>query len=95
MTLMPYRPADTVRSLSCIESEISMQKFTIAFFAAALVTATAFSVSAQTLSPGSASIHAQIKNATPIIERAACTGRTGSHGCGAGFVWNGRRCVPC
>ena len=22
-------------------------------------------------------------------------GRTGGHGCGAGFIWNGARCVPC
>jgi hypothetical protein len=95
MTLMLFGPADRVSPPSCIESEINMQKFALAFFAAALVMATAYSVSAQTMSPGSAGFHAQIKNATPIIQQAACTGRTGGHGCGAGFVWNGRRCVPC
>ena len=72
-----------------------MQKFAIAFFAAALVMATAYSASSQTMSPGSAGFHAQIKNATPMIQQAACNGRTGGHGCGPGHVWNGNRCVPC
>jgi hypothetical protein len=75
--------------------EINMQKFAIAFFAAALVMATAYSASSQTMSRGSAGFHAQIKNATPIIQQAACIGRTGGHGCGPGHVWNGNRCVPC
>ncbi len=65
-----------------------MQKFAMAFIAAALVMATAYSVSAQTMSPSSVGFHAQIKNATPIIQQAACTGRTGGHGCGAGLAWN-------
>jgi hypothetical protein len=72
-----------------------MQKLTMTLLGAVLVLATAYSASAQTMSPGSAGFHAQLKNATPVIQQAACNGRTGGHGCGAGFVWNGRRCVPC
>jgi hypothetical protein len=101
MMLLLLGTADRLRSLSCTDvflaskSEISMQKFATTLLAAALVTATAYSVSAQTISPGSAGFHAQIKNATPLIQQAACNGRTGGHGCGPGHVWNGNRCVPC
>ena len=56
--------------------------------------AMAMTASAQTQSQGAASFHS-LKDATPIVHRAACTGRTGGHGCGPGWVWNGARCVRC
>ena len=34
-------------------------------------------------------------NPTPVIQPLDCQGTTGSMGCGAGWVWNGNRCVPC
>jgi hypothetical protein len=73
-----------------------MRKIALTLTAAALVLGTlAITANAQTQSLGAASFHAQMKNATPTITRAACNGRTGGHGCGAGFIWNGARCVPC
>jgi hypothetical protein len=63
--------------------------------------ALAISASAQTQSPGAASFHAQLQNATPIVKKAACNGMTGGHGCGGGYVWacgpygGNCRCVRC
>lgn len=72
-----------------------MRKIALTLTAAALALGTlAITANAQTQSQGVAAFHAQIKNATPIIT-AACSGRTGGHGCGPGWVWNGARCVPC
>lgn len=72
-----------------------MRKIALTLTAAALALGTlAIAANAQTQSQGAAGFHAQIKNATPIIA-AACNGRTGGHGCGPGWVWNGARCVPC
>ena len=73
-----------------------MRKFALTLTAAELALgAAAIAASAQTQSQGAAGFHAQLKNATPIITQAACTGRTGGHGCGPGWVWNGARCVHC
>ncbi len=73
-----------------------MRKIALTSTAAALVLGTfAITANAQTQSLGAAGFHAQMKNATPMVTQAACTGRTGSHGCGPGFVWNGARCVRC
>jgi hypothetical protein len=53
-------------------------------------------VEAQTQWLGAKSLHAQLKNATPIIKEAACNGRTGHCGCGAGFISAcGNRCCHC
>jgi hypothetical protein len=74
---------------------MSMRKVALTLTAAAFALgATAMVASAQTQSNGAASL-GSLKNATPLIIRAACTGRTGGHGCGPGFVWNGNRCVRC
>jgi hypothetical protein len=61
---------------------------------------TVLAASAQTQQPGAASLHAQIKNATPIVTQTACHG-PGAH-CRAGFVqrcgfprFPHCRCVPC
>jgi len=73
-----------------------MRKLTIILAAAAFVLGSmAITANAQTQAPGAASIHAQIQNATPVIRKAACNGRTGVYGCGPGWVWNGYRCVRC
>jgi hypothetical protein len=74
-----------------------MRKFVMTAAAAALVLgATAFAANAQAQYPGAGSIHAQIKNASPI-EKAACQG-WGAH-CPPGYVWScgpwGCRCRPC
>ena len=73
-----------------------MRKIALTLTAAAFVFGTfAIAANAQTHSLGAAGFHAQMKSATPIVTLAACNGRTGGHGCGAGFIWNGARCVPC
>jgi hypothetical protein len=75
-----------------------MRKLTMILTAAALVLGTmAIAANAQTQSPGAASFHAQIRNATPL-KQAACRGRWGPY-CPPGWVracgpW-GCRCVPC
>jgi hypothetical protein len=53
--------------------------------------------SAQTQALGAANIHTQIRNATPIIKKAACNGTTGAYGCGPGLIWSSsvHACVPC
>jgi Spy/CpxP family protein refolding chaperone len=66
-----------------------MRKLTMTLTAAALILgAMAVGANAQTQSSGAASVHAQIKNATPIQE-AACRG-FGPY-CGPGFT---RVCGP-
>jgi hypothetical protein len=73
-----------------------MKKLTVTLSAAVLVLGTmAITANAQTQAQGAASFHAQLKNATPIIKKAACNGTTGAYGCGPGWVWNGYRCRPC
>ena len=76
-----------------------MRTLALTLTAAALVLGTmAMTASAQTQSPGAASLHALLKNATPIAKPAACNGRTGSEGCGPGWVWRcewGCKCVRC
>jgi hypothetical protein len=62
--------------------------------AALLFVATALTANAQNQRLGSDGMHA-LKNATPIVHPIACRGWTGRHGCGPGWIWNGRRCVPC
>ena len=71
-------------------------KLAMTLTAAALLLGTmAVTADAQNQRLGSPGIFA-LKNATPIpAQPAACNGRTGGHGCGAGFIWNGRRCVRC
>ena len=74
---------------------MTMRKLTVTLTVAALAFATmAMTASAQTQSQGAASLKA-LKNATPVIQKAACNGGTGGHGCGPGWVWNGARCVRC
>jgi hypothetical protein len=74
---------------------MTMQKFALTATAAALALGTmAVMASAQTQSRGAASFNS-LKNATPVIQRVACDGRTGGHGCGPGWIWNGARCVRC
>ena len=69
-----------------------MRKLTLTLTAAVLVLGTiAMTASAQTQEPGAASLHAQLKNATPIVKQAACNGTTGRYGCGPGWV---RMCGP-
>ena len=73
-----------------------MRKLTITLTATVLAFgAMALTASAQTQAPGAASLNSQLKNATPWVHKAACNGATGGHGCGAGWVWNGARCVRC
>jgi hypothetical protein len=81
--------------LFCNWEAEDMRKLTVTLSAAALALATmAMTAGAQTQSQGAAGFKL-LKNATPVIHQAACNGRTGGHGCGAGFVWNGARCVRC
>jgi Spy/CpxP family protein refolding chaperone len=73
-----------------------MRKFALTLMAAALALGTtAIAAAAQTQSQGAAGSHEQLKSVTSIVTQVACTGRTGGHGCGPGFVWNGARCVRC
>ncbi len=73
-----------------------MRKIALTLTAASFVLGTfAIAANAQTHSLGAAGFRAQIKSAAPVVTRAACNGRTGGHGCGPGWVWNGGRCVPC
>jgi uncharacterized low-complexity protein len=75
-----------------------MREFTKALTVSALLLgAMAVQASAQTQAPGAANIHAQMRNATPIVKQAACNGTTGRYGCGPGWVYSSsvRACVPC
>ncbi|MGA3310959.1 MAG: hypothetical protein ABSD08_20460 [Xanthobacteraceae bacterium] len=75
-----------------------MRKLTLTLTAAALALGTmTLTASAQTQHPGVAGLHAQSQNFTPIIEKAACNGWTGSMGCGPGWIWSRYRgrCVRC
>jgi hypothetical protein len=73
-----------------------MIKSTVTLMATVLVLgATAVTAGAQTQSLGAAGLNTQLKNATPWIHQVSCRGTTGGHGCGAGWVWNGARCVRC
>jgi hypothetical protein len=74
-----------------------MRKLALTFAAIALVGLMATTATAQTHQFGSG-LHAQIKNATPIVTQAACRG-FGAR-CGPGFTWvcgpYGRcGCRPC
>jgi hypothetical protein len=76
-----------------------MRKLSITLATTALVFgALAMPASAQTENRGAASIHA-LKNATPVIKKAACNGTTGGCGCGPGWISACApgccRCVPC
>jgi hypothetical protein len=80
-----------------IDEEDVMRKLTMTLIAAALMLGTmAIAANAQTQSPGAASFHAQIKNAT-VIKEAACGG-FGPY-CPPGFTRvcgpYGCRCRPC
>jgi hypothetical protein len=67
-----------------------MKKFSMTLAAAALALgAMVASASAQSQQAGAASFHAQIQNATPVVQQAACRGY-GPY-CGPGFV---RTCGP-
>ena len=62
-----------------------MKKLALALTAATLALGmTVLTAGAQTQQPGAASLHAQIRNATPIVTHAACRG-WGPH-CGPGFT---------
>jgi hypothetical protein len=62
-------------------------------------TAVTTSVDAQSI--GASSVCQAVKNFTPFIKEAGCSGRTGRCGCGAGWISScaGSRqcckCVPC
>ena len=75
-----------------------MKKLTLTLAAAALVLGSMV-LSASAQGAGAASMHAQLKNATPIVKQVACNGTTGIYGCGPGWVrrcgYYGCRCVPC
>jgi hypothetical protein len=65
-----------------------------AITAVVMVGSLTWNVQAQTLR-GAANINAATQNFTPI-EKAACGGYTGSHGCGPGWFWRfGRRGWAC
>jgi uncharacterized low-complexity protein len=70
-----------------------MRKLTLTLAAAALVLGTlAVQANAQNQNRGAA----VFKNATPIVTLAACNGRTGHCGCGAGWVSAcGNQCCGC
>jgi hypothetical protein len=77
-----------------------MRKLTMTLTAAVLVLGTmAMTASAQTQWLGAASLHAQLRNATPIVKLVACNGTTGACGCAPGWVSRCAnrccRCVPC
>jgi Spy/CpxP family protein refolding chaperone len=73
-----------------------MRKVTLTLSAAALALgAMALVANAQTQHAGVAGMKAQAQNFTPMIQKTACDGRTGGHGCGPGWTWNGNRCVRC
>jgi hypothetical protein len=77
-----------------------MRKLTVTLMAGMLMLGTmATTAGAQTQWLGAKSLSAQLKNATPIATPAACNGRTGHCGCGAGWIsaCGNRccRCVPC
>ena len=77
-----------------------MRSLTMTLTAAVLVLGTmAITASAQTQWMGAASLHAQLKNATPIVRQVACNGTTGGCGCAAGWISACRdrccRCIPC
>ena len=70
-----------------------MRKLTVTLAAAALVLGTmVVQANAQNQNRGAA----VFKNATPIVTLAACNGRTGHCGCGAGWVSAcGNQCCGC
>jgi hypothetical protein len=80
-----------------------MKRFALTLTAATLVLGmTVLTASAQTQSPGAASLHAQANSFTPIVRHTACGG-PGPY-CGPGWVrrcWRGPfgvphcRCVRC
>jgi Spy/CpxP family protein refolding chaperone len=73
-----------------------MRKVTLTLTAAALALGvTALVANAQTQHVGAAGLNGQAHNFTPFVQKTACDGRTGGHGCGPGWVWNGNRCVRC
>ena len=76
-----------------------MKKFALTLSAAVLVLGTfALPAGAQTQQRAAASIYT-LRNATPIVKRAACNGATGYCGCGPGWISACAprccRCVPC
>ena len=73
-----------------------MRKLTLILSASALLLASmALQAGAQNQQRGAASIRA-LKNATPIVTQAACNGKTGHCGCGAGWISScGNNCCKC
>jgi hypothetical protein len=78
--------------ISCIKrfrkqkEEGLMRKLALTLTAAALALGmTALTASAQTQSPGAASLHAQANNFTPVVKHVACGG-WGPH-CRPGWTW--------
>jgi hypothetical protein len=71
-----------------------MRKLTLILTASALLLGS-MEASAQNQQRGAASIQA-LKNATPIVTQAACNGKTGHCGCGAGWISScGDKCCKC
>ena len=82
------------------EAEGLLRKLTMTLTVAALILgAIASQASAQNVNRGAICPANALKNATPIVTQAACTGWTGRCGCGPGFISACRdrccRCVPC
>lgn len=70
-----------------------MRKLAFALAAAALLSAVSLSWNAEaTIVSAASQIRAAVHTVKPVTN-AACRG-TGAH-CPPGYVWNGRRCVPC
>jgi hypothetical protein len=84
------------------EEESLMRKLTMILAAAMLVLGTtAMTTVAHAQPMGASSVCQAVKNFTPFIKEAACNGRTGHCGCGAGWIsscpGSGHccKCVPC
>lgn len=64
-----------------------MRKLVLTLTAATLALGmTALTASAQTQLPGAARLHAQVQNATPLVEQAACRGFVNVY-CPRGWYW--------
>jgi hypothetical protein len=77
-----------------------MRKLTMISAAAVLVLGTiAMTTGAEAQGIRGSSVCQAVKNFTPYIKEAACNGKTGYCGCGAGWITSCPphccRCVPC
>jgi hypothetical protein len=74
-----------------------MRRLTMILAAAMLVLGTTAMMTGADGKPmGASSVGQAVKNFTPLIKEAACNGRTGHCGCGAGWISScGNRCCKC